>query len=708
MASSKTLSAVTDRLHLHGGDWPFSDLSGYEYRYRMVFEESRDAICITSREGRIIDGNNAAVDLFGYSKEELIRMNVSSLYADPSDRERFLEEIDRWGSVKDFELRMRTRSGALIDCLSTSSAQRQDDGRVLAYYCIIRDITERNRSQEALRKAYDKAEQHVHERTAELVNANQALQNEIARRGEMEKALRDAERKYRSIFENAVEGIFQTSPDGHYIDVNPALARIYGYDSPTHLISAVTNIESQIYVDPNRRLEFKRLVKERGEVRDFEYEAYRKDRTRIWVSQSARVVRDEQGGELYYEGTTIDITRRKRAEEALQRANAEMEQRVRERTAELAQANDELRTEIIEHARAERELRDSELRYRTLVELSPEIIAVYRAGEILFVNNAGAEFVGAVHPNELLEKPISALFPTENPDDARSVIERIERCEPDSLVQARLERPGGGETVIEASSAPIVYLGLDARLVVLRDITERKRTEETLLAYQEQLQSLASELALVQEQERRRMATYLHDNIGQALAVLKMKLQELREVMVQESVTNSIERILELTETAIQETRSLTLDLSPPILYDLGFEAAVEWLADRAGEKHSLNVVVQDDKSVKPLSNDIRVVLFQAVRELLLNVAKHAHARNVRIVIGHSDHELLLTVEDDGKGFDTSTLYRHKTPNNSFGLFNVRERLRHLGASVEISSVADKGTVVHIHAPLKQELRSAS
>ncbi|OGU26757.1 MAG: hypothetical protein A2X66_03550 [Ignavibacteria bacterium GWA2_54_16] len=708
MPVSKTLPFVADS-HLRDGlDWPFGEGAGDQHRYRMVFEESRDAICITSRDGKIIDCNNAAVELFGYSKEELLRVNVAILYAEPADRKRFLEEIDRSGSVKDFELRMRTREGVFIDCLSTSSAQRREDGRVLGYYCIIRNITERNRAQEALRKAYDKAEQHVQERTTELVSANQALQGEITRREEMEKALRDAERKYRGIFENAVEGIFQTTPDGHYIDVNPALARIYGYDSPAHLISAVTNIESQIYVDPNRRLEFKRLVKERGEVRDFEYEAYRKDRTRIWVSQSARVVRDEEGREIYYEGTTIDITRRKRAEEALQRANTEMEQRVRERTAELAQANDELRTEIIEHARAEKELRDSELRYRTLVELSPEIIAVYREGMILFVNNAGAEFVGTTHPNDILGKPITRLFPSEDPDHARRIVGRIEQCEPNSLVQAKLERTGGEETAIEASSAPIVYLGQDARLVVLRDITERKRAEETLLTYQKQLQSLASELALVQEQERRRMATYLHDNIGQALAVLKMKLQELRETLERGSITNSIDRILELNEMAIQETRSLTLDLSPPILYDLGFEAAVEWLADKTGEKHALNVVVQDDKSAKPLSDDIRVVLFQSARELLLNVAKHARARNVRITIGRNDHELLLTVEDDGVGFDTSTLYLHKTANNSFGLFNVRERLRHLGGSVEITSVRGQGTVVNIHAPLKQEIRSDS
>ena len=137
------------------------------------------------------------------------------------------------------------------------------------------------------------------------------------KRRQSETALRETEEKYRTIFENAVDGIFQTTPDGHYLSANPALARIYGYESPEELITHLTNISEQLYVDPNRRTEFKRLIQEHGTVSDFESQIYGKNGKMIWIAESARAVRDTKGKVLYYEGAVQDITRRKQAEEEL-------------------------------------------------------------------------------------------------------------------------------------------------------------------------------------------------------------------------------------------------------------------------------------------------------------------------------------------------------------------------------------------------------
>jgi PAS domain S-box-containing protein len=138
-------------------------------------------------------------------------------------------------------------------------------------------------------------------------------------------ALRRAELRYRSIFENCLEGIFQTTPDGKYLCANPALARIYGYESAADLIAALTDIGNQLYVEPGRRAEFIRLVREEGKVIDFESQVYRRDRGVIWISENARVVRDEISGEvLYYEGMVQDITRRKAAEAERDQANARL------------------------------------------------------------------------------------------------------------------------------------------------------------------------------------------------------------------------------------------------------------------------------------------------------------------------------------------------------------------------------------------------
>jgi PAS domain S-box-containing protein len=143
---------------------------------------------------------------------------------------------------------------------------------------------------------------------------------DVTERKHAEEALRKAEQKYRAIFENAIEGIFQTTPEGKYLGVNPALARMYGYDSPEELMASVTDIGQVVYVDPERRNQFKSLIEAQGFVELFEYEVYRKDRSKIWLCENARVVRDATGTILYYEGTVEDITHRKRVEE-VERAN---------------------------------------------------------------------------------------------------------------------------------------------------------------------------------------------------------------------------------------------------------------------------------------------------------------------------------------------------------------------------------------------------
>jgi len=129
-----------------------------------------------------------------------------------------------------------------------------------------------------------------------------------------EQALRQAEEKYRTIYENSVEGIFQTTRDGHFISANPALARLYGYASPEELVAALTDIEHQLYVDPSRRDEFARLMREQGSVTGFESEIVRKDKSRIWISESARTVKDAEGNIVYYEGIVEDITARRQTE----------------------------------------------------------------------------------------------------------------------------------------------------------------------------------------------------------------------------------------------------------------------------------------------------------------------------------------------------------------------------------------------------------
>ncbi|MGE0679975.1 MAG: response regulator [Candidatus Binatia bacterium] len=166
----------------------------------------------------------------------------------------------------------------------------------------------------------------------------------MAERKRVEKELRQAEVKYRSIFENAVEGIFQTTTDGRYLSVNPALARIYGYETPEDLMSSLTNISGQLYVTPARRTEFARRLQEKNTVSGFESQVYRCDGRVIWITENARAVRDPNGALLYYEGTVEDITERKQAEEELRQAKAAAEAAARAKSEFLANMSHELRT----------------------------------------------------------------------------------------------------------------------------------------------------------------------------------------------------------------------------------------------------------------------------------------------------------------------------------------------------------------------------
>ncbi len=153
-----------------------------------------------------------------------------------------------------------------------------------------------------------------------------------------------SEQMYRSIFENAIEGIFQTTPTGQYINVNPALAKMYGYDSPEDLVEGLTHIDNQLYVDPSRRADFVKLMREHGIVRSFESEIYCKDKSIIWISENARAVLDKSGKLQYYEGMVEDITERKRLETALQAAKIAAEAANRMKSEFLANMSHEIRT----------------------------------------------------------------------------------------------------------------------------------------------------------------------------------------------------------------------------------------------------------------------------------------------------------------------------------------------------------------------------
>ena len=233
--------------------------------------------------------------------------------------------------------------------------------------------------------------------------------------------------------------------------------------------------------------------------------------------------------------------------------------------------------------------------------------------------------------------------------------------------------------------------------ILQNEVRARLEAEEQLLEYQKKLQSLASELVLAEERQRRHIAEGLHDHIGQLLAALRMKIELLERPKSQPIKPERLPPIRDLIDQVIKATRTLTFELSPPMLYTIGLTSALEWLANHIREQYGIDCTVSDDQAPKPMTEEVQVMLFQAVRELLNNVVKHAAARKARVEVIRVNQHVEIWVRDDGIGFEPETVMPHA----GFGFFSVRERLNYLGGTLEIKSQRGEGTEIRLAAPLK-------
>jgi signal transduction histidine kinase len=227
--------------------------------------------------------------------------------------------------------------------------------------------------------------------------------------------------------------------------------------------------------------------------------------------------------------------------------------------------------------------------------------------------------------------------------------------------------------------------------------------EQELQRNQVALRSLASELSLAEERERRRIATEIHDNLSQTLAIASMRAAMLEQMCATEEAAPQIAELRSLLSSAVADTRSVTFELSPPILYQVGLEAAIRWLGEQAQERHGIQFQMIDDNEPRTLTDDVRTVLFQSIREIFANMIKHAQAHHVTVRLETLKDRLVTRVEDDGVGFDPAKANWKSGQKAGFGLFNIRERLDYLGGSLEIDSAPGRGTRTTLVAPLAGE-----
>jgi PAS domain S-box-containing protein len=326
--------------------------------------------------------------------------------------------------------------------------------------------------------------------------------HDVARRRRMEEALRQAEEMYRNIYENAREGIFQISLEGRFLSANPALARIHGYDSPQELIATTTDISKQLYADPERRRELISLLGRFGRAENFEARALRKDGSIHWISINARLVRDNAGNPLYHEGTMRDITKRKENEVAL---------------------------------------RESEERYRAVVEHSNDGIAILEGTIHTYVNQRFVEIFEYSTPEEIAGTPIGSLVHRDDRERVESLREQRDRGEP---VPPRYEFRGvtkSGKIIhLEASGTSMTYRGRRVSLVYLRDITERKKAEESLIESRNELERL--------NRAKGKAVNHISHELKTPLALSRASVRILRRKLIGNEPPGDLTKMLDMLE----------------------------------------------------------------------------------------------------------------------------------------------------------------
>ncbi len=602
-------------------------------------------------------------------------------------------------------------------------------------------------------------------------------------------ALQESEERFRGIYENALVGLYRTTPDGRILMANPAIVQMLGYSSFKEL--AKRSVEKVGFSSEYPRSVFKQRIETDGQVIGLESGWMKRDGTTLFVRESAKAIRDKEGKTLHYEGTVEDITERKRAEEALREseekfrslaeqspnvifinqkgkivyANKKCEEVTGYKRQELyspdfnflnliaPESQDLIKknfarhlkgreippyeytlinkagerieaintsrliqyegmptiigivTDITERKRAERALREREETLMSIFRAAPIGIGLVSNRVLLQVNNKICEMLG-YSSDELIGKNARILYLSD---------EDYEYVGREKYRQIRKYGTGTVETRWKCKDGRIIDIILSSTVFdscdfskgvtfTALDITDRKQAEQRLLEHRTQLKSLASELSLAEERERRRVAIELHDRIGQSLVISKMKLQTLRESLSTSEYADALKEVYNCLGQVIQDTRTLTFDLSYPILYEFGFKEAVsEWLEEQIRRKHGIETEFEDDGQPKLLDEDISVLLFRDVRELLINVVKHAEANKVKVSISRVDNDIQVCVEDNGVGFNADEIALLPTEAGGFGLFSIRERLEQIGGLIEIESKPGRGSRITMTAPIKYE-----
>jgi PAS domain S-box-containing protein len=628
-----------------------------EERFREMVENINDTIFSIDTEGYITYVSPGIEHIYGYKAQEVIGEHLSRFFH-PDDMPGLLTSMVQTlaGQLKPYEFRVFDSNGG-VRYVRTSSRPIMREGKPLGINGILTDITDSKRVEEELRTA--------HRNLTDIIEFLPDATLVIDREGcaiAWNRAMED------------ITGIKKEDilGKGGYLYAVP----FYGEPRPT-LIDLVLADES----DPEYQYDYIRR-----EGKTFFGEAFTPlafNGKGGFFSAKASPLFDKDGNIIGAIESIRDITGMKHLEERFKLAGKELQ----------------LALEKL----GERELIDR------IIQTSPAgIIVINNDKKITFTNARAVQLLGLKTDDQ---NPGAYKMPKRHfidhqgnpvPSEVLVYHQVVSTGSQVFDVAQAIQWQDGTRTLLSVNGAPLYDRSgaIEGVILSFEDVTLRREAEERISRYQKQLRALATELALVEEQERRRIAEGIHDHVGQFLALARLKIGALTKAAELDATKKELDEINSLIGEAIKNTRILTFELSPPILYDLGFGAAVEWLGEQLLEKNGVGFKLINKKKPKSLSEELSVILFTTVRELFINIVKHARAKKVTISIEKTSDKIMLEIQDDGAGFRTSLNGSDYRKVAGFGLFSIHERLEHLGGRLEIVSRPGRGSCITIAAPL--------
>jgi PAS domain S-box-containing protein len=486
-------------------------------------------------------------------------------------------------------------------------------------------------------------------------------------RGKAMQALRDSEERFRAVVDLVPDLLWQANAEGERTWGNKRWTEYTGQASEDALGEGWLNVLHE--ADQSRVLQrFRFSVTSGAHYRD-EHRIRRADGEYRWFLVEAVPVRDPSGNITRWFGAATDIHE--------------------ERTA-----IDRLEDLVIDRTRS---LMESEERFRALVMTSAQIVwATDASGRAVEDSSTWRAYTGL---------PLARLDGSESdgihPEDVAALAHawKASSLSENSLeVEVRLfHRPSVSWRWVALRGVPL----RDADGMIRgwfgtgKDIEDRKKAEE-------QLRRMATQLTMAEQEERRRISHILHDDLQQLLYGVQLKLEMIRQDLEEkgaDSLVKDLEQAQSWVETGVHTTRQLTVDISPPILHSEGLTGALEWLQRQMDALHGLRVELRSSHTLAVANDDVRVLVFQIVRELLFNVKKHARTTRASVDLRQDGDEYRITVSDEGVGFDPVSLDQNGKEAMGFGLFSARDRLHLLGGSMHIDATPGEGTRVSIHLP---------